>query len=154
MQQELFSLDIGGEGELNEWNWDSSEPSISSGGSGGDATAHQFQTHPSSQIGAYWPFIMFQGRDGYLAQLIFNTWNVAVMSTKGYTIPVLEGGAIQIVPVQQALTRMGTFYQQEDLSMVLYERDDNSSSQTRDGIYKIDREFASTSSHSVQNRIY
>jgi hypothetical protein len=158
MQQELFFLDVKGKGELREWNWGSSEPSFSSAGSGGGANSHDFQAHPSSQIGAYWPFIMYQGSDGDLVELVYewHGWDVSPTTTDDWTIPVLEGGAIQIVPVQQALTKMGIFYQQEDLSMVLYERDgDNTNG--RAGVYIKDGEFASASSHSVQgiqNRIY
>jgi hypothetical protein len=153
MQHELFFLDVKGKGELREWNWDTSAPSLSGAGAGGVATSHDFQAHPSSQIGSYWPFIIFQGPDGDLLELVYGPqrWDISPRKTDDWTIPVLEGGAIQIVPVQQALTKMGVFYQQEDLTMVLYERDgDNKNG--REGVYVKDGEFPSASPRSMKVR--
>jgi hypothetical protein len=124
MQQELFFLDDKGKGELREWNWYSSEPSVSSAGAPGLASSHHFPVHSSSQIGAYWPFIIYQNSTGDLMEIVYgNDWNVQPTKREDSIVPVLEGSAIQIVPVQQALMKMGIFYQQGDLSMVLYERD-------------------------------
>jgi len=77
-----------------------------------------------------------------------NDWNLSPTKRDDSIVPVLEGGAIQIVPVEQALTKMGIFYQQKDLSMVLYERVSDGKSGS-DGLYVKDGEFASASSHPV-----
>lgn len=83
-------------------------------------------------------------------------WDVSPTKKDDSIVPMLEGGALQIVPVEQTLTKMGIFYQQKDLSMVLYERVSDGKG-SKDGVYVKDGEFASASSHSVQgaqNRIY
>jgi hypothetical protein len=157
MQQELFFLDDKVKGELREWNWFSTEPSVSSAGAAGLASSHHFSFHSSSQIGAYWPFLIYQNATGDLMELVYEQdWNIQPKEKDYSIVPVLEGSAIQIVPVQQALMKMGIFYQQEDLSMVLYERDGDDKND-RGGLYIKDGQFACASSHSmhgIQRRIY
>ncbi|KAF2787037.1 hypothetical protein K505DRAFT_134130 [Melanomma pulvis-pyrius CBS 109.77] len=138
-QGELFYLDDYSKSGIREWNWALVDLSLAGGA--GDINTQNFQAHPMSKLGAYWPFVMFQDSTGYLREIVYDYyahWAVVPKETKKWTTPVLEGGAISIVPSGQNLSFTNIMYQQEDRTIAMYERKDGIV-----GVYSRDDEYPS-----------
>ncbi|KAF2705947.1 hypothetical protein K504DRAFT_87010 [Pleomassaria siparia CBS 279.74] len=137
MQGELFYIDKDDDTSLREWNWPDGTDLLRVGESG-LMNKEGFQADSTSKMSAYWPFILSQGSDGFLQEVVYGgagtgpTWNVSNTNTRFETTQILAGSAIAIVPAAQSLNTTNIFYQQTDRTITVYRRYDVKS------IYQVD----------------
>ena len=98
---------------MKEWIFPDNGPKI---GQPGPLTEQKYVAHDQAKIGAYWPYVIYQGLSGEIRSVHYacheknECWHESVLDT----IETKNGTQLVVLPLAHNSSLMGLFYQEEE----------------------------------------
>lgn len=109
---------------LKEWIFPDNGPKI---GQPGPLTKQKYVAHDQTKLGAYWPYVVYQGLSGEIRAVHYachkknECWHESVLDTT----EAKNGTQLIVPPLAYNSSLTGLFYQEEGGRFLVYAQDDS-----------------------------